>query len=460
MMVSVILSFVSFCFLSCALEGVTGICPDNFECIPSSKCIRNDEQDELIYFCNPDYPGAICCPKVILSKIKHPHNEDIDSDKIIFKHPLHELLPFNANDKKKNHSNKKETDTEDTEHRNSDKNTSRPPIMENFDDIRLNLPDFSTEDNLISRTNFTTNENKFDRISNKSSEKDSVENQFIVRRRKPFEEKCGLATAVNKITGGDVAELGQFPWMALLGFKQAAVPSTQYLCGGSLITKSHVLTAAHCILKNRPLELYSVRFGEFNLSSPNDCMEFGKDKVCADKHVDIPVESVMIHPEYNVKTLKNDIAIIKIRHPVRETAYIRTVCLPFDRDMSNVNLTGQRFIISGWGKSNSANLFGSNVLKFARVTTWDPQKCNMSIPPEVQPLSSTQLCANGPNTEDACKGDSGGPLINITIDAHSEVRNIQYGIVSFGTATCGDHNLPTIYTRVDKYLQWILENVT
>lgn len=106
------------------------------------------------------------------------------------------------------------------------------------------------------------------------------------------------------------------------------------------------------------------------------------------------------------------------------------------------------------------NLFGSDILQFAKVTTWDQYRCNNSIPTQVKPLSDTQLCANGHNTEDACKGDSGGPLINITLDKSLEVRHIQFGIVSFGTATCGDKNLPTIYTRVDRYLKWILDTVT
>ncbi|KAJ8953059.1 hypothetical protein NQ314_007434, partial [Rhamnusium bicolor] len=77
----------------------------------------------------------------------------------------------------------------------------------------------------------------------------------------------------------------------------------------------------------------------------------------------------------------------------------------------------------------------------------------------VQPLTQNQICANG-RKEDVCKGDSGGPLSNATLDTDGELRNFQIGIVSFAsTMTCGVEELPPIYTRVDRYLEWITDNI-
>lgn len=95
------------------------------------------------------------------------------------------------------------------------------------------------------------------------------------------------------------------------------------------------------------------------------------------------------------------------------------------------------------------------------VNVWEQELCRSSVPPDVKPIQNTQLCANGNRTEDACRGDSGGPLINGTVGSDKELRYFQIGIVSFAsTITCGNPNLPTVYTRVDKFLQWIVENMS
>lgn len=55
-----------------------------------------------------------------------------------------------------------------------------------------------------------------------------------------------------------------------------------------------------------------VRLGEHDLKSEVDCVRYGKATVCADKHVDVPVETIITHPRYNPKTLKNDVALVRV----------------------------------------------------------------------------------------------------------------------------------------------------
>lgn len=71
-------------------------------------------------------------------------------------------------------------------------------------------------------------------------------------------------------------------------------------------------------------------------------------------------------------------------------------------------------------------------------------------------LSDRQLCAGGESGKDSCNGDSGGPLMHTT--NNDSAQWYIEGIVSFG-ARCGTAGWPGVYTRVNKYLDWIYDNV-
>ena len=59
-----------------------------------------------------------------------------------------------------------------------------------------------------------------------------------------IEGECGLKATLEHIVGGSIAKLGEYPYMALLGYNVDG--DTLYACGGSLLNKKYVLTAAHC----------------------------------------------------------------------------------------------------------------------------------------------------------------------------------------------------------------------
>lgn len=68
-----------------------------------------------------------------------------------------------------------------------------------------------------------------------------------------YEEECGLRTQLTNIVGGKVAKLGDYPYMALLGYQTFTSSEGKeiksYDCGGSIINKWYVLTAAHCMFQ-------------------------------------------------------------------------------------------------------------------------------------------------------------------------------------------------------------------
>jgi len=175
----------------------------------------------------------------------------------------------------------------------------------------------------------------------------------ITERSNFFPVECGVIALGDKITGGQDASYGQFPWMALLGYKQKSVPITEFLCGGTLITSRFVLTAAHCIIVSPSHSLVTVRFGEHDLKTEKDCYATKQVTICAAPHYDNDVETYKIHTGYNKQTLKDDIALVKIKYPVPFTDYIQPICLPFERNLESRSLVGQRFTISGWGKTDA-----------------------------------------------------------------------------------------------------------
>ena len=87
--------------------------------------------------------------------------------------------------------------------------------------------------------------------------------------------------------------------------------------------------------------------------------------------------------------------------------------------------------------------------------------CDSRQAGEVRPLTDGQLCAAGNSGEDACKGDSGGPLMDVVqLPTRRTAQIFQIGIVSFGSIPCGAQTSPSVYTRVSAYLGWILDHMT
>lgn len=109
-------------------------------------------------------------------------------------------------------------------------------------------------------------------------------------------------------------------------------------------------------------------------------------------------------------------------------------------------------MVTGWGVTEQH--VSSTVMLKVKLPIFPLDQCAAVYKRNTQ-IWHKQMCAGGEVDKDSCGGDSGGPLQGYTRYS----RTVQYGIVSFGNRICGFGGFPGVYTRVDYYLDWILDNM-
>ncbi|XP_023165803.2 proclotting enzyme isoform X2 [Drosophila hydei] len=252
---------------------------------------------------------------------------------------------------------------------------------------------------------------------------------------------CGIGGATtNRVVGGLPVRKGAYPWMAALGyFKDSNRNTLDFLCAGSLISSQFVVTSAHCI--NSMLTL--VRLGARDLSNTNE-----------PGVVDYRIRRTVLHPQFDLSAIANDIALIELNGEAPSNADIRPICLPdSSRFLLEDQFVGMNPFVAGYGATKHQGA-ASYVLRDAQVPIISRRTCEQSYKSVFQfvQFSDKLICA-GSSTVDACQGDSGGPLMLPQLDG-SIYRYYLLGIVSFGYE-CAKPGFPGVYTRTSSYMNWI-----
>ncbi|KAH8288230.1 hypothetical protein KR054_011412, partial [Drosophila jambulina] len=243
------------------------------------------------------------------------------------------------------------------------------------------------------------------------------------------------------IVGGVPVDPGVYPHMAAIAF--LTFDRFEFRCGGSLISRRFVLTAAHCVYTDSLMPAF-VRLGAVNVEMP--------DK----NYVDVNVRNVTIHPNYVGNIKYNDVALLELATEITETDNIRPACLYTDTRDPPLD---SKLFVAGWGVLNVTTRVVSKILLRAALELVPLAQCNVSYseqPGAVRNLKegvidSLMCAADKKQQADACQGDSGGPLIreeNIEDGIYTIVGIINSG---FGCAT----KTPGLYTRVASFLDFI-----
>ncbi|KAG8174354.1 hypothetical protein JTE90_028719 [Oedothorax gibbosus] len=105
-------------------------------------------------------------------------------------------------------------------------------------------------------------------------------------------------------------------------------------CGGALINRQWVVTAAHCVARTSGLR---VRMGEHDIKQTTEKYT----------HEEMAVRRKVVNPGYNPSNYQHDIALLQLQRPVRFRRHVIPVCLPFNSE----DFSGQKATVTGWGRT-------------------------------------------------------------------------------------------------------------
>ncbi|KAF2360584.1 Serine proteases trypsin domain [Trinorchestia longiramus] len=171
------------------------------------------------------------------------------------------------------------------------------------------------------------------------------------------------------------------------------------------------------------------------------------------QYIEAKVQRVTVHPSYSRSTLQNDVAVLTLTEPLRYSDRVQPICLP----TSDIHTDNLQATITGWGRDENKQL--KTILQELTSTITTNSLCGERWKQKKAPsgfIVDTMMCMDATNG-DSCNGDSGGPAVM----EHPAGSNsfLQIGIVSFGSGSCTDVNLPGVYTRVTKFRDWIRQQM-
>jgi secreted trypsin-like serine protease len=226
-----------------------------------------------------------------------------------------------------------------------------------------------------------------------------------------------------KVVGGTPVADGTYPFMAFLDITY--MNGSGGRCGGTLIARDSVLTAAHCVRHARRVFL-----------------TVGRTVISESRGQVRSVRYAFTHPRYNFKKSNAyDAAVLKLRSPVKGIKPIKLATAK----QNGLEQPGHTLKAAGWGsRSEGGNLQFSDrmrVVSLPVVSDRTARRAYSSQPPVLRYFPSLMVAA-GAKGKDACQGDSGGPLFN------PGSTSTQVGIVSYGIG-CAEAGFPGVYTEIN-----------
>jgi len=236
----------------------------------------------------------------------------------------------------------------------------------------------------------------------------------------------------DRIVGGVEARAHQYP--SIVDMRRVSGGITYHSCGGSIVNKDWIVTAAHCAT-GTPTS-YEIVAGEHNIT-----VEEGTEQRRQ-------VERIITHEAYRPGVYENDIALMKVTPPFELNQYVQEAVLP----QTGYVVSGDTVPV-GWGRLSSGGL-SPDVLMHVSVPFVDDTGCRQAYGQSA--IYDTMICAGHKDGgKDACQGDSGGPLNHLNT---RDGKEYLVGLTSWGYG-CAAKEYPGVYTEVSFYYGWIQTNI-
>ncbi|XP_068756841.1 chymotrypsin-like elastase family member 2A [Montipora capricornis] len=196
-------------------------------------------------------------------------------------------------------------------------------------------------------------------------------------------QECGITgdDLRKRVVNGKDATAHSWPWMVSLRY------NGRHICGGSLIKVNWVVTAAHCVERDRPIGSYMVVLGSHRRTSTT---KFQRS---------YNLKKIIIHEGYHRNHLRNDIAVLQLEASVDTSLQVNVVCFP---KAENRVEPGKKCYITGWGRT----VGGGNdaiTLQEAPLPVADIKICSR-INGMLRPVDDkTMLCAGGEGIAGGCQ---------------------------------------------------------